>query len=94
MGTVRYSTLPGDSVTYRFRGNRVALISTKGRNHSQAMIFVDGKYKRLINTHSRTSRHRQVVYAQVFRRIGQHTIKVVNVGNRRRLDLDGLAVGR
>ena len=94
MGTVRYSTRAGDSVTYKFTGNRWALISTKNRNRSMAIIYVDGKYKRIISTYSSAPKYRQVVFSQTFRKRSPHRVTIVNIGNRGRLDLDAVAVGR
>ncbi|HEB13330.1 MAG TPA: hypothetical protein ENI11_06605 [Actinobacteria bacterium] len=93
-GTVRYSTRTGDNVTYKFTGDRWALISTKNRNRSMAIIYVDGKYKRIISTYSSTPKYRQVVFAQRFKKRSPHRVTIVNIGNRARLDTDAIAVGR
>ena len=94
MGTVRYSTRAGDYVTYKFTGNRWALISTLSRNRSMALIYVDGKYKGIISTYSSRTKYRQVVFSQTFKKISPHRVTIVNVGNLNRLDLDAVAVGR
>lgn len=91
LGTVRYSTKARDSIVYRVAGSRVYLISTKGPDRSKAKIFVDGDYVKTINTHSRRKRFRQVVYTRALRGKRTHRIRIVNVGNRRRFDVDAIA---
>ena len=92
LNTIRFSTRSNDYIAYRFTGRRVYLISTRRRNGSKAKIYVDGKYVRRINTYSKRTRNRQVVFSKRFSRERTHTLKIVNIGNRRRLDVDGLAV--
>ena len=92
--TVRYSKVRGDSITYRFRGRSVALISTKGPKMSKAKIFLDGKYKRTIDTHSSKTRTRRIVFSKSWKKKRVHKIKIVNLGTRgrARFDVDAIAV--
>ncbi|HEB12057.1 MAG TPA: hypothetical protein ENI11_00055, partial [Actinobacteria bacterium] len=92
--TIRYSTAAGDMIAYRFSGRAVQLISTKARTRSKARIYINGKYVKTINTYSKRTRFRKVVFSKSWRKKKTRTIKIVNVGNRRRLDIDGLGVRR
>ncbi|HEB12188.1 MAG TPA: hypothetical protein ENI11_00740 [Actinobacteria bacterium] len=92
--TLRYSTKARDSIVYRFIGRRLYLISTKNRRRSKAKIYVDGRYIKTINTYSRKSRFRQVVFKKAWSKRGTHTLRIVNLGNKRLFDVDGLGVVR
>ena len=92
--TIRFSKTAGDEIVYRFTGNKVYLIATKAKKRNKAEIYIDGDYKKTINTNSTKSRYRREVYHFTFSKIGTHNLKIVNVGNEDRLDLDGLAVRR
>lgn len=94
LGTVRYSSAKGDAITYKFTGKSVSLITTKAKNRAKAKIYIDGKYKKTVDTYSAAIKYRRVVYSKDFTKSGTHTIKIVNVGNRKRLDVDALGVGR
>ena len=90
--TLRYTTRAGASITYRFRGRGVYLITTKAKNRSKARIYIDNKRVRTINTYSKRTRYRKVVFKRLWKKRRNHTIKIVNVGNKRRLDIDALGV--
>lgn len=92
--TLRHSSNQGDTIVYRKRGNLFSIIAKKGRRMSRAQVYVDGKRKRIINTYSKKTRSRKVVFTVKFRRIKAHTIKIVNLAkkpNRRDLYIDGFA---
>lgn len=96
MGTVRYSTVAGQSLTYRFSGKSVNLIGTKGASRSKAKIYIDGNYIRTVEEYSASARYRQVIYTKAWSAVGTHTIKIVNLATsgRTRFDVDGLGVER
>ncbi|MCK4268515.1 MAG: hypothetical protein KAX16_06755, partial [Actinomycetia bacterium] len=91
-GTVRYSTVAGDKITYSFAGRAVYLISTKAADRSKAKIYLDGKYTRIINTYSENTKYRKIVFQKRWKKNNKHTITIENIGNRDRLDIDGIAV--
>lgn len=90
--TLRYTTKTGARITYKFRGRGVYLITTKARTRSKAKIYIDNKLIKTVNTYSARTRYRKVVFRKLWKKRGNHTIKIVNVGNRRRLDIDALGV--
>ncbi len=92
--TVRYSTNAGDQIVYRFIGRRLYLVSTMNRRRSKAKIYVDGRYIKTINAYSRKSRFRQVVFKKAWSKRGTHTLRIINVGNKRLFDVDGLGIVR
>jgi len=91
LNTIRYSTEPDDSIVYRFNGTGVYLISTKAPDRSKAKIYLDGRYIKTIDTHSSGTLYRRVVFSRLSLGDGDHTVKIVNAGNRARLDIDALA---
>ena len=92
--TLRYSTKARDNIVYQFIGRRLYLISTKNKWRSKAKIYVDGRYIKTINTHSQKSLFRQVVFKKAWSKRGTHTLRIINVGNKRLFDVDGLGVVR
>lgn len=96
LGTLKYSLKVNDTITYKFTGNSVNLITTKGPGRGKAKIYIDNVYKTTIDTYSSTTKYRQSLYSTKFSKTGTHTIKIVNLGTRRRsrVDIDGLTVGK
>jgi len=96
MGTIRYSYKRGDSAVYKFRGNFVALISTRAPNRAKAKIYIDNKYIKTINTYSPDMQARSIVFEASLSKVRTHRLKIINQGSRRRnrLDIDAIAVGR
>jgi len=94
-GTVRYSNAAGEYIVYKFSGNYVALIGTKGKGYSRAQIWIDGKLRRTVNAKARKMKYREVLFERALKN-GKHKIKIVNLatGGASRFDVDGLAVGR
>ena len=96
LGTVRYSSTAGNEIVFKFEGNELLLISTKGPNRSKAEIYIDGVYKKTIDAYSENMKWRQALFSTSWSRSGTHELKVVNLGTkgRSRFDIDGIAVGR
>jgi sugar lactone lactonase YvrE len=96
LGTSRYSTKAGHKITYKFTGNRVALVGPKSAKRSKAKIYINGKYMKTIDAYSSTLKHRQVLYSKTWAASATRTITIENLGTsgRTRFDVDGLAVGR
>jgi len=95
-GTVRYSVTKGNEIIYKFHGNIVRLISTRASNRSKEKIYIDGKWRKTIDTRSSKFKPRQIVFSALWDKPGTHYIKIVNLATpgRPRFDIDGLAVGR
>ncbi len=93
LGTARYSTTASDFLRIKFTGDSVRLIGPKGPGLSKAKIYIDGNYYKTIDPYKSTLSQRQVLFIKTFASRGTHTIKVVNVDNRSRFTLDGVAAG-
>ena len=93
--TVKFSKRRGDTMTYRFRGKSLGLISTRG-NRSKAKIYIDGRFAKTVDAYSSTFKPRRLIFERSWAKSGLHTIKVINSATpgRPRFDVDGLAVGR
>ncbi len=94
LNTIRRSTRRGHYVTYRFKGKAAFVIATKGRYYSMADIYVNGRFIERVNGFSHRTRYRKVLWGKSWGKYRTRTIKIVNVGNKRRIDLDALAVLR
>jgi hypothetical protein len=96
LGTTRFSTKKGETITYKFTGKSVALIGPKAKNRSQAKIYINGKHVKTIDARAKKLNHRKVLYSKAFKKGGTRTITIENLGTagRSRFDVDGLAVGR
>ena len=94
LGTIRYSRATSDTVEFSFRGSRVAFITDKAFDHSEANIYIDGVFQSKVDTYAATQSFRQSVFEKAFPSIGNHRITVENVGTpgRKRLDVDAFAV--
>lgn len=95
LGTYRYSNKANEQITYKFIGDRVALIGLKGNSQSKGKIYIDNVYKGIVDEYSSTAKYRQVIYSTYWKTKGTHTIKIVNLGTigRRNFNIDGIAVG-
>jgi GH25 family lysozyme M1 (1,4-beta-N-acetylmuramidase) len=70
---------PGESattVTFRFTGNDVALVSLMGPSRGRARITVDGRSMGIIDLYAPTWSMRHVVFATHLSRGGTHTLKL------------------
>lgn len=95
LGTIRYSTTGGETITYEFTGNFFALIGTKGPKYSKAEITIDG-VKQTIDAKAASAKQRQVLVSKTWPAVKKHTVIIKNLGTpgRTRFDVDGLAVGK
>jgi hypothetical protein len=83
------------SINVNITGNgaHVGLVMERASNRGKADVYIDGVFKKTIDTYSPTTLHRVIVYDAALS-AGAHTIKVVNraTPNRPRIDLDALLV--
>lgn len=100
-GTSKYSSRGGATVSLRFRGRQIALISAKGPNRGHAAAYIDDRFVGVIDTYAPEMRHRAVVYIypnNPSSRYERHklTIRVLRQKNRAsrgfRFDIDGFGV--
>ena len=91
-GTTHYSTKAGDSFTTTFTGDGpVALVMEKAPNRGSADVYVDGVFRKTINTNASKTKHRVVVWQAIYKS-GTHTLRVVNraTAGHPRIDLDAV----
>jgi hypothetical protein len=83
------------SVNVNITGNgaHVGLVMEKASNRGKADVYIDGIFKKTIDTYSPSTVHRVIVYDAALS-AGAHTIKIVNKAttNRPRIDLDAVLV--
>jgi hypothetical protein len=96
LGTVRYATKRDAGITYELTGRSVALIGTKAPDRGRAHIYIDGEYVETVDAYASSIRYRRILYSRTWNESGKHTLRVVNEGtpDRRRFDVDGIAVRR
>lgn len=95
--TQRISSAKGDTITFRFKKtNQINILATTGLKRGKFKVLVDGVKKGIVNTKSATTKHRQVVFTADFAGFGKHKIQLINLGIKRRpnVELDGVAVRR
>ncbi len=94
LGTLRYSSRRGNSITYRFKGSRFSLVGTRAKNRSKAKVYVDGVHVQTINAYSKTIKYRGTLFTKRWGRSATHTVKIVNLATRGRklFDVDGIAI--
>jgi hypothetical protein len=73
------------------RGEHLALVMAKGPNRGKAAVYVDGTWKKTINTYATEYRHRVIVF-DTWLDAGPHTVTVVNKATRGhpRIDIDAV----
>lgn len=80
-------------VTIPTGGGHAALVMETAANRGKADVYVDGDFKKTIDTYAPSTVHRVIVYDASLS-AGLHTIKVVNkaTAGRPRIDLDAVLV--
>lgn len=90
-GTQRYTTRGGASATVSFTGRSVAWITARSTGRGHARVYLDGELVATINTFASALQARRIVFAHTWPTSGEHTLKIVAVGDHR-IDLDAIAV--
>ena len=95
-GSERYSTDAGASFRATFTGRGIAWVSTLGSSHGAARVYVDGVLVATVNTYSKATLHRRIVFARTWSAVGTHTLRIVVVGTagHARVGLDALEIVR
>lgn len=97
LSNMKYTSKSGASLSFRFAGSSLSLVVGKGPKKGKAKIYVDGVYKKTIDTYSSSTLCRQVIWIGNYSNPSVwHTLKVVNsaTSGRPRVDIDGFAVKR
>lgn len=93
-GHARTSTRRGSYATLSFKGTAVTWIGPVGPRRGKAIIYLDGRRVKTVDTRAATFRSARVLYKVVFRSYGAHrlTIRVAASGPRNRVSVDALVV--
>ncbi len=79
---VRYATRAGATATFTFTGRGIVWYGPTGSTRGLATVYVDGRYARTVNLHSRSFTAHDSVFSRSWSRAGRHTLKVVVLGTR------------
>jgi len=92
-GSVRYSTVAGKAVSYRFTGRSIAFVTTRATTRGKVKIYLDGIYQVTLDLGGSTL-HRDVAWQRTWATSATRTVRLVVVGTsgRPRVDLDAFAV--
>ena len=75
-GTNAYASGKGKKATLKFHGTKAYLVGTVDPNHGTALVKVDGKLVRTVNTHAATRATGQTLFVTDDLPDGDHTIEV------------------
>lgn len=90
----RTSIRRGSSVTLRFAGTAVTWIGPVGPRRGKAVIYLDGRRVKVVDTHATAFRPARVLFKVAFAAYGRHrlTIRVAGSGRRARVAVDAIVV--
>lgn len=81
-GIAKYTNIKDSYVQFKFEGTKVQLLATTAANRGKANIYIDDKLVTAVDMYSATSKFRAVVFESATLSPGNHTIKVVNAGEK------------
>lgn len=76
LGAARKSTGAGQTATYTFTFNGIALLSDRGPGRGTADIYVDGRFVRSLDASAPTTTNRLIIWQTHFARKARHTVQV------------------
>ena len=91
-GKVRYTSTGKRSATYRFTGRAVGFITTMAPNRGIVKVMLDGVQVARVDMRWPVTLYRQVIWSKRFSSSKSHTLKVIVVGGKGRVDVDAFAV--
>jgi beta-glucanase (GH16 family) len=93
-GHARTSIRQGSTVTLQFNGTAVSWIGPVGPRRGKAIVYLDGRQVKVVDTRAATFSPARVLYKVGFASFGTHrlTIKVANTGRRHRVAVDAFVV--
>jgi hypothetical protein len=97
LGTVRYTTSAGKTMTGRFETSSFQVIGDRCSTCGKLEVWVDGVKKATVDTYATSTKTRQALYTSGFYgSVKPHTIKVVALGTagHPRVGLDAIGLGR
>lgn len=81
-GALMVTPYGGDSVSYTFSGDSVAVISTRHWNYGIMRVYIDGELRQEVDLYSPQISTRQAVFSASGLGSGAHTIKLVCAGRK------------
>ena len=79
---VVYAKSAGASATFAFTGRKVWWNGPTGPTRGKAKVYVDGKFVRTVNLHSRSFDARATLFKIGWKAAGEHTLRIVVVGTK------------
>lgn len=74
--TVHYSNIAGSSMEYEFTGSGIEWIGSMNNDHGKADVYMDGLWKKTVDTYSPTWKKQQVLFAIGGLSYGTHTLRI------------------
>jgi hypothetical protein len=79
-GSTKGSSSAGASVSYKFSGRAVSLVTTLATSTGAVQVWVDGVLVKTVDTRADATAYRRVVFSKSWASYASHTIKLVVVG--------------
>jgi hypothetical protein len=91
-GTAHRTSEEGASATFEVPSGPTALVMETAPDRGEFELWIDGQYRRTVNTYAVDKQHRTIVWAGKVKGPGVHTIRIVNVASagHPRIDLDAV----
>jgi hypothetical protein len=95
-GTALLATAPGATMSWRFVGRSMSLVTSRTPSSGKATLYIDGDRIGSLDLGAAGTAHRQAVFARNWGTLGTHTVKLVVEGTPGRPGVltDGLVVLR
>lgn len=91
-GTTRRTFQAGATATFQVPDGPIALVMEKAPDRGAFELWVDGQYRKTVNTNATQTQHRTIVWAGKIGGGGLHTVQIVNLASpgHPRIDLDAV----
>jgi hypothetical protein len=91
-GTFRSTASAGASASAAVKARSVALVASRSVTQGAVRVYLDGKLVTTVDLYAAKAAPRQVVWTYAWPTVGNHTVKIVNVGTkgRPRANVDAL----
>lgn len=91
--TLQRSYRQGAGLLYLFRGSKVYVVARKGPGRSQAAIFIDGKFRGVVDTYASGVKPRQRIFQSSVSGTQTHELVILNLATEGRQLLEIDAIG-
>ena len=86
-GSVKRSKVSGNTVTFKYTGSSVAIVTDYGLNHGAVSVVIDGGSASSVNTYNTAAKYQQVPFVRSNTN-GAHTLVITNKGTGTKIDFD------